>query len=1113
VRSISTAQQAVLDAGVQAEFVRVSVKDSGGTFRDLTTYPGFNAVRSVQWGERVDDPHQTFDVELMRELYQLSLSPFVAGSAVNKGFSSSGSGQLVAVGREVKIEVAVVAMDTQPASGDWVEVLRGRIDTVDPASGANVRIGGRGLSGRLAQQYIKQERVYSFASVAGGPVADAVAGWTFDASSSHDDTGNGHNGTDTGVTYGTPAKFGAAAQFTGSAHKRIDFSAITLGSTWSFACWVRALDTGSITQPIFNDGSNQGLRWKGDRFGFFVPAGTNFDFPGSGGLSTATWYSVVVTCSGAGGDVNFYINGALDRTAIGWGHAWTPQIMGTDLTTDFNGALDAPYVWSRELTAADALAYHNLGATAAPTAVALRVWEPQMVVTTSPLIYCLPASRGNGSTPDPGYNRFFKCSQAGTTGTTEPTWSTGSGIPDGSAKWDYVGAPTTAGNPVEQIIQNILDDNKGTGDPTVTLYTPSSPGWAITQFLQSRTFTLDAVRALALQIGWDLRYKWKAASSSFEFTLYQPTRSSPSVDFTFQASDFGAPTQMLVDIANIRNAWRIIFSDASDLWPDGTPRRKVIEVNDSASITKYGELWAEIQEDSASQIDSSSEATTLVNAALSDCKEPTANMAVPLKRGFPWVELNDFYKFKADGVRFDSDQSLAVTEYQQSFESGRPALRTTLAVRGLPTIGAAPWLGNIVHPHIPPRHIPARTVHFDGAEGASLSNGSLVGGTQHQIKQSTDKVNLPKEYEIHVYDTPGSALDSTTLATVTSDLANANVKSQVPGKPKYQRVVQRWRDHGRPVRSQPGVETAFTPFQANAGHLSSIPDLSRLPLNGGFETNTDASGPPDHWSVSAGTWASNVSLVAGSGGISGESYVTFSDVAVSRSLDSDVFVVEQGALYELSFWIQEHNASINGQLVLTWLDNTKASISTVTLASDSNAVAAWQQYFSAAFAPSNARFAKLSLQTVSGANAHGFDVDLVKFRKLVQVGALMFGANAFPAAGGTTFMNPGGPVAANQAAALNIELPTRTGSRFWLHGFFIRSATAPVNMSYAITDPNGPLLLTWTGGITSETTTLREVRPLPLNTGNRLDIQVVATVTGGGPSGGTNIIATYGVWN
>ena len=74
MRTITAAQQAVLDSGVQSEHVRVSVKDATAVWRDLGSYPGFNAVRGVRWSEKVDDPHMTLSLTLKRELYRLSLS-------------------------------------------------------------------------------------------------------------------------------------------------------------------------------------------------------------------------------------------------------------------------------------------------------------------------------------------------------------------------------------------------------------------------------------------------------------------------------------------------------------------------------------------------------------------------------------------------------------------------------------------------------------------------------------------------------------------------------------------------------------------------------------------------------------------------------------------------------------------------------------------------------------------------------------------------------------------------------------------------------------------------------------------------------------------------------
>jgi hypothetical protein len=615
MRAITAAQQGVLDAGNQAEWVRVQVKDAGGTWRDLTTYPGFNALKSITWTEQIDSPQATFDCELFRELYAFNLSPFVASSPVNKGFNPSGAfSALLDLNRELKIEVAVVPMGMAPSSGDWVQFFTGRIDTLDAASSAKViKLGGRGMVGRLALQYIKTERVYSFAAVAG-------------------------------------------------------------------------------------------------------------------------------------------------------------------------------------------------------VAVSLRVWEPNMPVTNgsggTELTYVLPASRGwdpATSTGDPGapggVPMFLKCATSGTTGTTEPVWTTGAGQADGSAAWDHVGSTSSSGNPVEQVMQNIMDDNRGIGDAAVTLYTPTTPAWAIKEFQQQRTQVLDAIRALAQQIGWDVRPKWRTGTAQFELTFYQPSRSSPSVDFTFAPADYMEPQQLALNIAEIRNHWFLTFSDAGDLWPDGTPKRKLLEVSDSTSITRFGDLIAEIQEDSASQIDSSTEGNDLINAALSDCKDPTAVLQVPLARGFPWVELNDFLKFKANGVQFDSDQSLAVTQYQHTYQGDKPKLFTVLTLRGKPTIGARSWLANIIHPRVPNRDLGKQTGHkrqaFSGTNTPVQSLSLAVGGTHGMIKQSIDKNRPTPEFEVHIYPVSGSALSSSTLYAVTKSISNSFTAGLVPGRTYYMKTVPRWYNDDR----------------------------------------------------------------------------------------------------------------------------------------------------------------------------------------------------------------------------------------------------------------------------------------------------------------------------
>lgn len=573
--------------------------------------------------------------------------------------------------------------------------------------------------------------------------------------------------------------------------------------------------------------------------------------------------------------------------------------------------------------------------------VSLRVWETGTDYPANQ--YILPASRG---TADPGGSgEFFFTGSPGTSGMTEPDWSLGSPT-DGSIVWGDIGPTSSGGFSVESVMQSILDDNKGAGDSSVTLNTPSSPGWMIRQFIQQRSFTLDAIRTLAQQIGWDVRPKWNSGSSSFLLTFYVPSRSSPSVDQTFQISDYEDPTQLGTDISVIRNYVRVVYADRSDLWPDGTPKRKVIEVQDSSSISKYGEMWMEIQEDETGNIDSSTEATTLANAALSDCKEPTAQLSVPLTRGYPWVELNDYYTFKA-GLLFDSDQSLAVTSYTQTFEASgtKTSLRTQLELRGKPTIGADKYINAAYHPNAPTTLQTAQAgahqlAHFQGFQTPSIVATNTVGGTRFQLTVDVDKRALEAEYEIHVYPTPGTTLSPTTLKSVTKS-RSVEIADLIPGKAYYVRSVPRYYNRSKLIRGQPSAEVPFTAGQASAGHLNDGIALGDYPLNGGFETRVDTAGMPDHWNIipTFGVFGTDVQVMEDGNGISGGRYLrVIGKVSGSVVVQSAVIPIINEAgeahrysqLYRFSLWSKAATANTVGfvEVAISFYDYTGALVTT-----------------------------------------------------------------------------------------------------------------------------------------------------------------------------------------
>ena len=195
---------------------------------------------------------------------------------------------------------------------------------------------------------------------------------------------------------------------------------------------------------------------------------------------------------------------------------------------------------------------------------------------------------------------------------------------------------------------------------------------------------------LVEQIGWDLRYKWDNFASTWRLTLWQPNRSASSPDQTFAARLGAGSVPVVTDVRTlhrtiepIRNVVRVIYSDSTDL--DGnTPRRKIIEVSDSGSISSFGRRWMEVAESSSSNLDSSTEATTLANAILGDLKNAGADVEVDVQL-FPWVQLGDFYTFSAPFPQFDVAQSFGVVGYTHSIDGAGTAARTTLTLRGKPS--------------------------------------------------------------------------------------------------------------------------------------------------------------------------------------------------------------------------------------------------------------------------------------------------------------------------------------------------------------------------------------------------------------------------------------------
>ncbi|MFN7130868.1 MAG: hypothetical protein ACK4N5_02220, partial [Myxococcales bacterium] len=288
-----------------------------------------------------------------------------------------------------------------------------------------------------------------------------------------------------------------------------------------------------------------------------------------------------------------------------------------------------------------------------------------------------------------GSVQYRTCTVAGTTGANEPVWNNGGTTADGTAVWSAPLSGSAAGGPVQAQMQAVIEDNLGAG--AVSLYTPASPAWNITGFLQRREPVLEAIRALALQIGWDLRYRWDSGTAAFRLTFWEPDRAKVTPDNVtspITAAHYYDVRQLRSSRAGIRNVVKVIWQDPSDLDPEGQPKVKELVVSDAGSIAVHGRRYMEVQEAFSSRIDTLTEAQKLANNILSDLKDPSAEQQVDLPYWFP-VELGDLLRFSANGVHYDSDQDLAVVAISHTLSMA--SCRTSLTCRGRPAAAYLRW--------------------------------------------------------------------------------------------------------------------------------------------------------------------------------------------------------------------------------------------------------------------------------------------------------------------------------------------------------------------------------------------------------------------------------------
>jgi hypothetical protein len=273
-------------------------------------------------------------------------------------------------------------------------------------------------------------------------------------------------------------------------------------------------------------------------------------------------------------------------------------------------------------------------------------------------------------------------------------------------------ARTWDGVPIEEVIQSTLDEGGMDGRvTTVALFTPTSPDFLITAFKYDIEPVLDAVVRLAQVIGWDVRYRYDDTTLSWRFTFQDPDRTKSVPDATIGPSQYLDVTDLKLDRTNVRNSVTVE-------WGPPNARRSML-YEDGVSISRFKKRPVVLKESSDSAIDSADESDALGAAVLADLAWPKAEQSIEMLYFWP-VELQDLYRFTANGVHYSVNEDLAVVRYRHMLgRNGGKEHRTLLDVRGAPSGGYALWLARAAKPRDPTYGTPVPTIGPVTTEGTA----------------------------------------------------------------------------------------------------------------------------------------------------------------------------------------------------------------------------------------------------------------------------------------------------------------------------------------------------------------------------------------------------------
>lgn len=309
-------------------------------------------------------------------------------------------------------------------------------------------------------------------------------------------------------------------------------------------------------------------------------------------------------------------------------------------------------------------------------------------------------------TPDGDYDGSFTVADVPTVFTLRTAEAIG-GSPDAASSGFLYGPDlkpygSDAGQDADVTMQEIIDENEPAGG---YMFEHVVYGTGVDHKVRTYNQKIEPVQAaldvIATATGRTLRYAWDDDRYDFRLLYSMPDINKSTPDWTMSARDYLDVQSVGVAIVDIRNAVEGRFVDM-----DGTPDadgnypRRIVKMENAASIAKYGRRAAVLSEGSTSPINRLVEMEALLTAFLAYLSEPKALLETvhPYRR---FVQLGDLGRFEANDVHWSSDKDLAAVSRENAFQAGGQ-VTTTLRLRGQPAGARLKLFQMIVHPGLAP---------------------------------------------------------------------------------------------------------------------------------------------------------------------------------------------------------------------------------------------------------------------------------------------------------------------------------------------------------------------------------------------------------------------------